>query len=210
MKKKINFSIILTSLICLIPFVMSALFYKELPDTIATHWNFNGVPDGYSSKAVAAFGIPTFLFIINLITNFAIDKDPNKVNNTKVLIFIGKWMVPIVSVFVHTYIISYTLGKSLISISTYVMIFQGLLTMVIGNYLPKCQPNNTIGIKTPWAIKDKENWKKTHRISGFIWVIGGFVLCINAFMNIGWINVAVIIGIILVPCSYSYIIYKNK
>lgn len=167
MKKKTNSSMILTSLICLIPFIISGLFYKELPDSIATHWNFNGVPDGYSSKLIAAFGIPAFLFVINIITNFAIDKDVNNANNSKKILFIGKWIVPILSVFVQTYIITYALGRK-VNISTYVMLIQGLLIMLIGNYLPKCQPNNTIGIKTPWAIKNKENWKRTHRVSGYV------------------------------------------
>lgn len=208
MKKNINLSVILTSLICLIPFVLSVIFYKELPDLVATHWNSSGVPDGYSSKMFAAFALPTILFVLNIITNFAIEKDPNSKNNSKVIMIIGKWTVPMVSLFVQIYILSYASGIQF-DINSYVYLTVGLLTMVIGNYLPKCQQNTTVGIKTSWALKDKDNWKKTHRFSGYLWVICGFALSINAFINIEYLSIVIIAVIAILPMIYSYMMHKK-
>ena len=35
-------TLILTTLICLIPIVVGAAVYGRLPETMATHWNMNG------------------------------------------------------------------------------------------------------------------------------------------------------------------------
>ena len=209
MNRKSKFSIILTSLICLIPFIISALFYNKLPDQVAIHFDSNGVPNGYTSKMFAAFGIPTFLFIINFFTNFKIEKNSDYINGGKVVGIIGKWTIPFIAVFMQSFTISYACGVKF-NISFYVFLFLGVLFMIIGVYLPKCQQNRIVGIKTPWTLKDEENWNKTHRISGYLWVISGLIIFINSFINIGFINIAVITVIVVVPITYSYVIYKNK
>ena len=42
-------------------------------------------------------------------------------------------------------------------------ILMGALLIIIGNYLPKCRQNYTIGIKIPWTLADEDNWNRTHR-----------------------------------------------
>ena len=32
------------------------------------------------------------------------------------------------------------------------MVFVGLIFIVIGNYLPKCRHNYTVGIRLPWTL----------------------------------------------------------
>lgn len=209
MKKKNDLSLILTSIICIIPFVISAIFYNELPSKIATHFNSNGIPDGYSSKMIACFGIPALLFIINLVTNFALSRNPMEGKGGKVIGAIGKWTVPILAVITQSFIIAYARGIRL-DINFCTMIIVGLITMVIGNYLPKCEYNRVVGIKTPWALKNKDNWKKTHRIAGFTWVIAGFILCINAFIESEIVNIIAVSLIVIIPMAYSYIIDKKR
>ena len=41
----------------------------------------------------------------------------------------------------------------------------GLLFIGVGNYLPRVKQNYTLGIKTPWALADPENWRRTQRLS---------------------------------------------
>lgn len=209
MKKKSNLSIILTSVVCLIPFVISMLYYNELPDMVATHFNGHGVPDGYSSKLVAAFGIPAFLFVINIITNIAILRNPMKGRSGKILNNLAKWTVPVIGVFTQAFIIAYARGIN-IDVNTYVLLGVGLLTLIVGNYLPKCEQNNVVGIKTPWSLKDKDNWKKTHRISGYVWVICGFILCINAFVGNEVLSIIAVAAIAIIPLIASYMYSRKK
>ncbi len=39
-----------TAVVLILAWVMAAQYYQELPDTIATHFNFSGQADGYGSK----------------------------------------------------------------------------------------------------------------------------------------------------------------
>lgn len=41
--------IILTSIVTLLPMVIGLLLWNQLPQLMATHFNFNGQPNGYSS-----------------------------------------------------------------------------------------------------------------------------------------------------------------
>ena len=96
-----------------------------------------------------------------------------------------------------------------INISMYVSIGLGILIMIIGNYLPKCKQNYTVGIKTPWTLNNEEVWNKTHKISGYLWVIVGFIITISSFIGFESIMLVVLIIIAFVPIVYSYILYKK-
>ena len=82
--------------------------------------------------------------------------------------------------------------------------------MVIGNYLPKCKQNYTLGIKLPWTLDDEENWNRTHRFAGFLWVVGGVLIAINAFLEWEWLFLVVVFAMVLIPAIYSYLYYKKQ
>ena len=60
MWKKYKTTLILTTLISLFPTVIGLLLWNRMPDTIATHFGTNNVPNGWSSKTMAVIGIPLF------------------------------------------------------------------------------------------------------------------------------------------------------
>ena len=59
MWKKYKTTLILTTLISLFPMVIGLLLWNRMPDTIATHFGTNNVPNGWSSKTMAVIGIHT-------------------------------------------------------------------------------------------------------------------------------------------------------
>ena len=86
--------------------------------------------------------------------------------------------------------------------------------MIAGNYLPKCKQNYTMGYRIPWALQDTDNWNKTHRLAGYLWMLEGVVLIIvtllvrEALVLAG--VMAVLIILFVVPVIYSYCLYKRK
>ena len=46
--------LIITSIITILPILVGIFFWKQLPDTIATHFGSNNAADGWSSKASTA------------------------------------------------------------------------------------------------------------------------------------------------------------
>lgn len=83
----------------------------------------------------------------------------------------------------------------------------GILFIFIGNYMPKTKQNSTLGIKIFWTLNNEENWNKTHRFAGKVWVIGGFVMVFSMFRP----DLAIIAMLVcvIIPIIYSYNIYKK-
>ncbi len=71
-------TLILTTLVCLLPMLIGALVYDRLPETMVTHWNVSGEPDGFSSRAFAVFGLPALIAGINLLLDFSLNADPKR------------------------------------------------------------------------------------------------------------------------------------
>jgi uncharacterized membrane protein len=88
----------------------------------------------------------------------------------------------------------------------------GLLLIVIGNYLGKVTRNFFVGIRTPWTLASDEVWLRTHRLGGVLFVSGGAVILIGAFVggvSALAVTTTVIIGIAAFLTVYSYVIYRR-
>ncbi len=210
MKIKIDKLMIITTIICLLPIILSLIMYDKLPDMMPIHWDINGNPDNYGSKAFAVIGLPFMMAGLNLITHFGLNSDPKKANSSVVLKLIGKLTIPFLAIILVPLTIFAGLGYD-IPIEEVVPAFVGILFVVIGNYLPKSKQNYTVGIKLPWTLNNETNWNKTHRLAGYLWIIGGVLMFVNSFLKILWMPVFIIIitMMVLVPAVYSYVLYKN-
>ena len=201
--------LIVTTLICLLPLLAGALVYSRLPEQVATHFDLQGNPDGWSSRAFAVFGLPGILLAVNLLMPFALRADPKHENMSGALVNIVLWTVPVVSLLCSGLTLGRALGYDL-RIEMVLPIFMGVLFILIGNYLPKTKQSYTMGIKLPWTLASEENWNRTHRLAGFLWVIGGAFFIVMSF--IGWNLIAFLIPIalmVLVPTVYSYLLYRK-
>ena len=86
----------------------------------------------------------------------------------------------------------------------------GVLFILIGNFLPKTKQSYTMGIKLPWTLASEENWNRTHRLAGFVWVIGGVYFVVMSFFSwtlAGFLIPVALLG--LIPAAYSYILYRK-
>ncbi len=202
-------TLVITSLICLLPIIVGALVYKRLPETIATHFDLNGNPDGWSSRAFAVFGLPAILLTVNLLLPFMLRADPKHENMSGALVNITIWTIPVLSLLCS----GLTLGRALgyaVRIERVLPVFMGMLFILIGNYLPKTKQSYTMGIKLPWTLASEENWNRTHRLAGFLWVLAGIYFIVMSF--IGWSFPAFVLPLVvmvLVPMAYSYILYRK-
>jgi len=196
--------------VAIFPFILSAAFYSRLPEQVAFHWDAADQPNGYASKLFAAFGVPALLLLVTMFVNFSISADPNKqnINRSPQLKFIIRWSIVILANIGQCLTIFKALdGK--VKISVFVTIFVGLLIAAIGNYLPKCKYNYTIGIRLPWTLANEKNWRKTHRLAGFVWIIGGTLIVVNAFIAFQPLSIGIYLFLIIVPATYSYCIFQK-
>ena len=203
-------TLIIASIVTILPILIGLLVWDRLPDVMATHFGMDNEANGWSSKAFAVFGLPLFLLAMEWIAAVVTSQDPRRQNISPKMFTLVLWIIPMVSVVCGAAIYTYNLGMK-VDISFFAMLFTGLLFIVIGNYLPKARQNYTIGIKIPWTLADEENWNRTHRAAGHLWVAGGILMVLAAltgFSGIRWFFVILAV-MTIVPCLYSYWIYAR-
>lgn len=206
MIKKYLKSLILSSVVIIVPLFIGLALWNRLPDTLAIHFNAAGEPDGWSSKAFAVLGMPCILLAAHWLCMFVTLADPKRQNISGKIFSLVIWIMPAVSLLCGALTMGTALGKGL-DVNMIAAVFVGFLFIIIGNYLPKCRQNYTVGIKVPWALHDEENWNRTHRFAGRLWVIGGFIFLILGLFGKLLAGLIVILPMAVAPVIYSYVYY---
>ena len=209
MIKKNWIILIITSIIILLPILAGVILWDQLPEQIPNHWNMAGEVDSYSSKAFAVFGMPLIMLAIQWLAIFATNSDPKRQNHQSKILHLVFWLIPVLNIVLSAVTYTAAMGKE-VKVEVISPILVGLLFVVIGNYLPKCKQNYTIGIKIPWTLNSEANWNKTHRLAGWLWVVCGIAVVLAGFFGLLWIVIAVLPIMVLVPFVYSYILHRNE
>ncbi len=192
-----------------IPLALNLIFYSQLPDTIAVHFDINGNPDGFMSKPWALFGILAFLVGLHVFCCVSTLNDPKKNNIPDFILRIILMICPVTAIIITGIIVSYSLGYPM-NTNVWVGGILGFLFILLGNYLPKVQKNYTVGIKTPWSLDSEENWNRSNRLGGYCLVVSGFIFIFGAFFHqIMWGIIFVIASSILV-LVYSFYLHKKE
>lgn len=200
--------LIITSIIILLPMVAGLVLWNRLPDEVPFHWNAAGEVDGWASKAVAVFVPSAAMLALQWLCMLVTSADPKKQNHPEKVKVLVLWLIPVITVFISALMYVSALGVS-VRVETLMPILLGLLFVAIGNYMPKCKQNYTIGIKIPWTLASEENWNRTHRLAGWVWVGGGVVMLLSGFLGIFWLTLVPVIIMVAVPLIYSYILHKK-
>ena len=212
MLKENKKTLILTTIVLLLPIIIGLILLERLPDKVPTHWNFEGVIDGWSSKPFAVFGLPGILLAVHWVCMLATCADPKMKDAGNKMLNIVLWICPILSVVLMAIVYGVALGYEF-KVDKIVLVLVGVVFVIIGNYLPKCKQSYTMGIKLPWTLNDEDNWNRTHRLGGKLWVICGIIMIISMFLpaNFQMVMMLLVIGIaVVIPSIYSYCLYKKK
>ena len=205
--------LIAASALILLPILVGLLLMDRLPEAFATHWGMDGQADGWSSRSFAIFVPPIVMLALFWVCVFFTGKDPgNQDGRNKKPFAMVLWIVPLLSNLCCGMMYALALGAKF-SVTNLMLVVMGLLFLVIGNYMPKCQMNSTIGIKVSWAYTSEENWNATHRFAGRVWVICGGLMVLSALLPAKLGVAVMLIGFIPMvasPMVYSWLYYKKQ
>lgn len=211
MMKENKFKVILSSAVILLPILFGLILWNQLPDTMATHWGADGRADGFSIKPLAVFGLPVTILAIHLFGLYFTGRDRKQKGQSKKALRIIFWIAPLISLFANGIVYAAALGKAF-EFDLLMPVLCGLLFLLIGNYLPKIRQNRTLGIKVSWALHNEENWNKTHRLGGKVWVICGLAMLFSVFLPraaMVTVTVCAMAAATVIPVVYSYCIYRK-
>ncbi len=170
----------------------------------------NGTMSNLGSKGAVVF-LPLLLLGIHWlalgITAIDQGRHPQSQQATRVLF----WIIPMLSLAMSGTMYSLASGKEF-RMDLLLPVLFGVLFIFLGNVMPKLRQNHTFGLRILTTLGNEENWNKTHRFSGKLWVAGGFATLLTALLPT--VCMLVCAGVILVvllvfPIVYSYRIYRQ-
>lgn len=197
----------------LLPLIVILIAYSSLPDQIPKHWDASGnvtYADRWIILPMAALApiVTALMFLTRRI-------DPKRENYNRFsasyelfIVLFNLFMLCMI-----LFVIVESLRPGTLEVQTFILVLVGILIAVSGNMMPKFKHNYFIGIKTPWTLASKTVWYHTHRLGGFLWVIGGLGFIISAFLPSAIAYPLILIDcavIILVPYITSYLFFKKE
>ena len=197
----------------LLGFVLGAYFYPSLPDKVPTHWNASGEVNGYGSKLFGAFGLPGIslgTYLMYLLLPYIDPKRKNYADFKSTYQFL-KYLIIIFFLGLEVMTLLIASGV-IVNKPIFIQLMISLLFILIGNVMGRFKHNYFIGVRTPWTLANEEVWRKTHRLAAPLWVLGGIINILLAFMGTNYTGIGfiVIIAVIsIVPIGYSYIAYRQ-
>lgn len=198
--------IIISGLVILLPMLFGLIFWDKLPEQMPSHFGASGEADGYTSRAVAVFGLPLAMLAGHVICVTLTLIDPKRKNIGKKPLTLLFWIIPGVSLLVSAAMYAYALGYKF-NVSLVVMAALGVLMILFGNWLPKCGLNYTFGIRTAWALNDEDNWRATHRFGGKVFIAVGILTVILSIFSIkfGMASFIVMMTADIIACAATYV-----
>ena len=212
MLKKYGKTLIITTIVIMLPVLAGVILWNRLPEQLPTHFNAAGEADGWSSKAFGVFGLPLILVVFQwLCTVGSLKMDPKAENLEGKVFSLVLWITPVLSIVMNALVYCTALGMDM-NVQIIVPLLIGLLMVIIGNWLPKCKPTWTLGIKLPWTLAAENNWNRTHRFAGPVWVVCSMVIMLCALIGGAflWVMPATFVVMIAAPTVYSYLLFKGK
>ena len=208
MIKKHLKTLILTSILTLLPIVAGLYLWDTLPEQVPSHWDVNGEIDGWSSKPFFVFGLPSIMLAAQWLCVLGTAADPKKANHSDKVLHLVLWIIPVLSIVLSAMTYMVVLGHT-VRVELIMPLILGLLFTIIGNYLPKCKQSYTVGIKIPWTLNSEENWNRTHRFAGRLWLVCGLGIMLTAFFGGFWVFLPIVLIMVLAPMVYSYLLHRK-
>ena len=204
-------------MIFMVMVLVSAISIGIVPSDVQVpvHWNINGEVDSVKSLPYALMMYLVIMFLmLGLIQGFTYfePRKENLVQSGKAKGWIALAVISLLSI-ISLSTIAIAFGYDVpINRVTFVSLMGVFL--IVGNFLSKTKSNFFIGIRTPWTLSSEENWRKTHRLGGRIFMLAALVGISLAFIvakeQLVYLIFALIVPAALIPCIYSwYVWYRN-
>ncbi len=212
MKKRNIWKLIVGSVLILLPIVFGVIVWNKIPEQVAIHWGVDGVADGFGDRFVAVVLLPVILLALHWLCIIFTLWDNKKTNQSEKVMGIMYWIMPAISLYVSALMYAAIFGMDF-DMMAFTTVIVGVLLALVGNYMPKCRQNRTMGIKIKWTLASEENWNYTHRLAGKVWVIGGIAMTPLAFLPIRFAMAGMFVLLLVamaIPLIASYVYYKKQ
>lgn len=207
-KKKTYRRILLSFLVCLSPILIGVFFSSSLPSQIPIHFDFQGTPDNWMSKEMFFYGFPWFFALFDGVCLAAslCTKQGNPQN--PVIETLLLWLLPAIEAICYVSILLFVC-KPGFQVERFIPGTMGVLSLILGNLLPKAHQNSSFGFRNSYTLSSKEIWTKVNRAGGYGLCIIGLLLILSAFVGPVWLSLFLLPLVMLILTIGLWIYSKN-
>lgn len=220
MKHKYNKLMIAGLVLGIVNLIASLFCIFTLPDVVPTHFDINWVCDSMGSPYTALFtavlplGFMMFFWFLEKIG--AIQEEKNRS-----VLWLTFFLLTAFEVITNWFVLlsmrsGVQIGEKIENpYMMWVLLFAfGILTVVLGNYMPIVARNRMLGLRVKWTLESETCWRLTHRFMGRLLVVSGLVfiavlfvlmLCGVPEMTAFIVFMVFVMFIIVVPSMYAYL-----
>ena len=210
MIKTYKWTIILTSVVILLPMLLGLFGGSILPDKIVDYWGLDHT-DGWAFASIFLVLPPVMLLVHWFCIIFTAIMDKNNPNGKRIFKLM-LWTVPAITLASCGIFLAIAFTET-VNIFALCSLAFGIGMLLLGNYMPKITRNRTMGIKTRLTLANDDNWYATHRVAGKAFFIGGLVMLVNMLlpMQVQYLVALVVLLVcVALPMVYSHRFYKKQ
>lgn len=179
------------------------------------HWGPSGVADGFMERDGALLMMATIVVVLLIAFTLAasfLPKGQTESGRHVVRVIVPAMLALFLAIQTGTVLIGKGQEVDMVRIITLAM---ALLLVVLGNVMPKTQPNAYAGLRLPWTMADAKNWQATHRLTGLLTLLAGLALALVALLGASpMILILALLTAVFVPLLvgsiYSYRLSQRR
>ena len=188
-----------------------AWLYPELPQRIPMHWNAQGEVDGYAPRA-AIFAYSAVIAVLVALWWYALPAlSPKRFPVEDFLPTYGHTCLAVVGLLAYLQCVqAWAAHSGNMAIDRVLLTGIALFFALTGNVMGKGRCNFWLGIRTPWTLASERAWYATHRFAARSMVAGAALALALLLLRVpGSACVALLIGSVALPASWSLVYYKR-
>jgi len=192
----------------------SVLLYPSLPDPMPSHWNVLGEVDGYMPKPWGVIVLPASVLLSWALVKWIQHLSAKKSGSRDVQNALRSLQVAtVLFLCAVTGLVLLAASGGGDFVGRLVPMGVGILFVVIGFVIRDVGVNDYLGVRTPWTRADETNWRRSNRLAGWLFVLGGAALVAESFLDYGpntfGRSIVIILFVGLAPVLYSYVLHRR-
>lgn len=187
------------------------LYYGNLPDTVAVHWDGNGIANGYAPRWqlwLIGPGLIALLLAMPYLVSwlsppkFKLDSFRNTLSYQSLVLAL---MMAVLFGMMLATALGYQLMRPRLGwLAVYTVL------ILVGSPMGKVRRNFFIGIRTPWTLASEAVWDATHRLAGWLMVASGALGYVAVFLGVrSPVHIVLAAGWSVIAVLYSFVLSKR-
>lgn len=176
-------SLVSLAIVCLLTAIaLIALWKLPTGAQLPIHWNAAGEVDQYANARYALFMPVVITAVLSALFSILPRLEPLQERMIGSATLLEASWVGLLALMVLVQLMIAGPAFGLVIAPTIIFAGLGILLIVVGNSLPKSRPGFFVGIRTPWALTDTNNWVATHRFGSWTMMLGGAIIALAAVL----------------------------